>query len=181
MLEEHLQFDIITFDDALYSQYYYADHFLNLGCRCIVFVSTAIVSKGGPQLLDISCVEAHRLAKSHGDCSPYMTIDQIKDLHHRGMEIGLHGHTHEWIEDQAPGKTMRGMTEAFTSLREMQRWGIEPKSMAYPYNRPNDGYNILRGYRKDFEFFGDERIPIEQFYKGPTQECQDQSICCPML
>ena len=160
MLEIDLPFDIITFDDALYSQFFYAEHFLSLGKRLIVFVSTGIVHQGGAeQILDIACSEAHNRFFTFGDTRPYMTKEQILDLYNKGFEIGLHGVTHSHMPKGIRG-VKQALEEAKQSYETLVSWGITPKAMSYPYNEPNIGFKVLDRY--GFEYFGDERVEIER-------------------
>lgn len=157
------QFDIVTFDDALYSQYCYAEHFLalrKLGKRLIVFVSTGIVHSGDePQVQDITCCQAHQKFFNTGDTRPYMTKKQILDLYNKGYEIGLHSVTHSHIPSGLKG-IQQALQEAKESYQTLLQWGVKPRSMSYPYNEPNPGFKVLDRY--GFEYFGDERIEIEE-------------------
>ena len=168
MLKSDLSpFSVITFDDALYSQYCYAEHFLSLKgqrpLRLILFVSTGIVHTGANQIADISCYEAHDRFFKTGDTRPYMTQKQIVDLYNKGYEIGLHGVTHSHIP-----KGLKGMKQALDEAKEsyqtLMSWGVRPSTMSYPYNEPNPGFKILSSLNPSFEYFGDERIEIERFY-----------------
>lgn len=158
-------FSTITFDDALYSQYYCAEHFLSLGKkRLILFVSTGIVHHGdGDQIKDISCYDAHNRFFKTGDTRPYMTKKQILDLYNKGFEIGLHGVTHQHLPNNLKGMR-QALEEAKASYQTLTEWGIKPTCMSYPYNEPNPGFKILSSYYPGFEYFGDERIEIERFY-----------------
>lgn len=159
------EFSTITFDDALYSQYHYMDHFLGLGKRLIVFASTGILHTYQPlkpdnQIISISCYKAHENFFTNGDTRPYMTKEQLLDLNSRGVEIGLHGVTHKHMEHSARGMK-EAMNEAMDSYRTFIEMGLTPKSMAYPFNEPNTGFLVLR--RFGIEFFGSERVTIEGY------------------
>lgn len=154
----------VTFDDALYSQYCYAEHFLSLqGTRLIIFVSTGIVHQGDDQIADISCYDAHDRFFKTGDTRPYMTKEQIIDLYNKGFEIGLHGVTHSHMPEGLRGM-QQALNEAKESYQTLLSWGIRATSMSYPYNEPNPGFKILSTLDPKFEYFGDERIEIERFY-----------------
>lgn len=159
-------FSTITFDDALYSQYRYAEHFLSL-CkkRLIIFVSTGIVHNGNDQIVDVSCYEAHNRFFKTGDTRPYMTRKQILDLYNKGFEIGLHGVTHSHMPEGLKGMK-QALEEAKASYCTLKEWGITPTCMSYPYNESNPGFRILSSYNAGFEYFGDERIEIERFYEN---------------
>lgn len=160
MLKIELPFDIITFDDALYSQYYYAEHFLTLNKRLILFVSTDIIHDGADQILDITCRQAHDGFFKYHDTRPYMTKKQILHLHKMGFEIGVHGKTHSHIPQGLNGIKM-AYDEALSSYETLKSWGITPSSMSYPYNEYNVGFKVLDRY--NFEYFGAERTTIERF------------------
>jgi len=157
-------FDLITFDDGLYTQYLNLDFFLGLGIPLIFFVSTGIISEGEQNPEVIACAAAHKNFFDNGDTSAYMDWDQIKEIHDSdNAEIGGHSHNHFFL-DHRQGikeiydiikKDLSDMNEAF------KEHNISVDSYCYPYNNEVPlvktelkKYNINR-------LFGKERIPIE--------------------
>lgn len=88
--------DILTFDDALYSQYLYIlylyKYYPKIIRNCIVFVSTNIICQSTNQYWN-TCNKAHINANNE-IYNDYMTLKQIKHLQSIGVQVGLHGHNH---------------------------------------------------------------------------------------
>ena len=62
----------------------------------------------------------------------YMSVDQIKEMHHNGMHIGSHGYDHYWLNSLRPEKQRQEIEKSLEFLKEieidMQSW-----TMCYPY------------------------------------------------
>ena len=159
------EYDVITFDDGLFSQYKHYKHFMSFGKPMYFFISTDIVCPEDVEQDEsvVSCREGHRRYEK-GDKTPYMTWAQIKTLQHNGCIIGGHGHTHLRVK-----KGGRGIQKTYWKIKgECKRMvetfkhhEIEVDSFCFPYNDDVFGY---RPTLKEYDvknFFGDERIPIE--------------------
>lgn len=158
------EYDIITFDDGLFSQYKHYKHFLSLGKPLYFFISTDIVCPENVEQDEsvVSCREAHE-RYGRGDKTPYMTWNQIKTLRYNGCIIGGHGHTHLRI------KRSGGIQKTYWKVKgdckrmmdEFVIHGVPIDSFCFPYNEDVFGYRpALKEYGVE-NFFGDERIPIE--------------------
>lgn len=156
-------FDVLTFDDGLYTQYLNIEHFLKFKKRIILFISTAIVNIDGVQLSDVvHCADAHNLFFHKRELKNYMTWEQIKELASMGCEIGGHSHTHPNIEgmpvlEQIPIATR----EVAYMMKTFNSHGIKIKSFCYPYNYRAPGYKFALMKCGVTELFGPNRIPIE--------------------
>jgi len=89
---------VFTFDDGLYSQFYYYSEINKLFPYNpkIFFISTDIIANShDEQILNISCQEAHNLYFTNNDKKAFMNIEQIKILLcSKNCIIGGHGHKH---------------------------------------------------------------------------------------
>jgi peptidoglycan/xylan/chitin deacetylase (PgdA/CDA1 family) len=132
--EDYSSYDVITFDDGMYSQYYYREFYLSLKKPLIYFISSGIIHTGLEQSKDIDCVTAHKNYFNNNDTSSYMTLEQIKELS-VVSEIGGHGHHHTHLS----GLSLKEMFNKFKIDTEIminyfENNNIKIKSYCYPYN-----------------------------------------------
>lgn len=164
---------VLTFDDGLYSQYYYRKEFQKVNTEKIYFISSGIVSSGEQSDTFLTCKEAHQQAFS-GDMSQYMTIDQIKDLMRDPLtSIGGHSHSHTRLN------TFERLKEKFEYIESdtetMLEWfkknlNYIPTKFCFPYNEDMDGlYKGLLLKHGFTEFHGRERIPVEKLLHDEYQ------------
>ena len=165
MLALPLENYTLTFDDGLYSQYYYFDKIRHLETDKIFFISTDIICDGPQSMGFPSCQEAHEKAFA-GNKEDYMTLDQIKELSQQPrVRIGGHSHFH---------KNVGRMDKLFDKVRHidedtklMLEWfktnlGFKPIDYCFPYNEDLKGtYQIFLTKFKFVNFYGKERIAIE--------------------
>ena len=156
---------ILTFDDGLFSQYYYFNFLKKIPTEKIFFISTNIIhSENSPQSTEFpSCQEAHKEYFNTGNTCHYMNWEQIKEIHQTpSCHIGGHSHKHLRYDNL-------GIKELYINLkqdtqemiREFNHQDIKIKHFCYPYNIQYPLYQkILEQYGVQF-FFGNERIPIE--------------------
>jgi hypothetical protein len=163
------EYDEITFDDGLYSQYLHLNHFLQFNKPLKFFISTNIVQEcGEPQngKTFLSCSEAHDLFFKTGSKEHYMTWNQVADIYITpGCEIGGHSHSHNSYKG-IPLKTLHSELKEDTEkmLKEFHQRAIKVKSFCYPYNKQHPLYeSILRSYGIE-NTYGVERIAIEDLY-----------------
>jgi len=160
-----LQDYTLTFDDGLYSQYYYNDRFKQLGTQRIYFISSNIISNGVQSLDFPTCVNAHIKARA-GNTEDYMTVEQIKDLmQDPNVIIGAHSHSHTRLNTF---KTLAEKVKYINSDTElMLQWfettlDFRPTHFCFPYNEDLDGlYQGLLKKQGFTDFCGRGRIPIE--------------------
>lgn len=156
---------ILTFDDGLYSQYYYHEEFLKFNTPMYYFVSANIICDSTQSNEFPDCRTAHQKAFA-GNKEDYMTLEQIKHLHSvPNVTIGGHSYAHNRIEDLELITLIEHINKD-TEL--MLNWfetnlNYKPTSFCFPYNK--NPHNLYSAYlrKKGFkEFFGAERIPIEK-------------------
>lgn len=156
-------FDLITFDDGLYSQYFFMNEFLKYNIPLKYFISTNIVSPGKQTMEFPSCRVAHERFFKNGDTSNYMTWKQIQKIHNTpNCTIGGHSHYHIKYED--------------IKLRELHNLLIEDNNLMFAEFHKHEikiadychPYNIVVPLRTGMleaagvmNFYGDERIAIE--------------------
>jgi hypothetical protein len=164
MFDLPLEDYILTFDDGLYSQFIYAEHFREIKTEKIYFVSSGIVAQGVQDPTPISCVDAHNKA-FRGDTSNYMTVEQIRYLMEDPLTtIGGHSHHHTRLVDMALHDMVHHIkkdTELMLTWFE-SNLNFRPTTFCFPYNE--DPHGLYRGIleREGFtEFHGHERTPIE--------------------
>jgi len=160
---------LLTFDDGLFSQYYYLNELKKINTKKIFFVSTGLVhdlSKSS-QLLNIDCRTAHKNFFENGDTSPYMTKDQIKEIMKtKDCEVGGHSHLHPRFKNLSSLKEKIDALTKDTDL--MMEWFLDelnfiPKKYCLPYNF--DYHGLLSSLLKEkynLEVFGRGRIKVEE-------------------
>jgi peptidoglycan/xylan/chitin deacetylase (PgdA/CDA1 family) len=155
---------ILTFDDGLYSQYYYYPRFQDIPTEKIYFISSNILCTGSQSSSFPACEEAHEKA-FNGNCEDYMTLEQVKKLSKEPLvSIGGHGHNHICFGHFS--KTTEKMQLIATDTQEMLHWfytnlGTRPTRFCFPYN--DDVNGLYPGILKKFgftEFYGKERIDV---------------------
>jgi hypothetical protein len=156
---------ILTFDDGLYSQYYYFDKFKSIPTEKIYFISSNIICTGTQSMEFPMCQEAHKKAFA-GNTEDYMTLDQIKELMQDPfVSIGGHSHSHKRLDNYS--KIVERIQHIKSDTEAMIEWfeenlGFIPKQFCYPYN--NDCQGVYSGILKHYGFtdlYGRERIPVE--------------------
>jgi peptidoglycan/xylan/chitin deacetylase (PgdA/CDA1 family) len=74
----------------------------------------------------------------------YMTPDDVQTLIDNGMEIGSHGHSHEWLAEMTVERQHDELTKSFAHLDNAVKDG-KVRSMCCPFGSYNDDtLNILR-------------------------------------
>lgn len=154
-------FDILTFDDCLNSQYLNMCHFLKFKKPIYIFLTATIYNKNTYQNPDpIHCAFAHEHA-FRGDFQYYMNLYQIYELQKLGIKLGMHGYEHKYFENFIDFKSdFEKCLEWFKMMK------LPTNAYCFPYNQ--DFKNpIFRKYLlyKRFEVFGTSRIPVESLLK----------------
>ncbi len=73
--------DILTFDDALYSIYYYREEISKLPNKKIIFVPTGrILAERKNEPIVTDCYIANNMWLINNDNSAYMIIEEIKEM-----------------------------------------------------------------------------------------------------
>jgi len=163
------EFDMITFDDGLYSQYLYREHFLKFNKPLVYFISTEIVCpEDKEQIVGISCGEAHRKWFCNKDASAYMTWEQIKELNNTpGCKIGGHSHQHLKHDKKSIVQVYNDLsTDTQLMLNKFKEKDIIISCFAYPYNKKYTMYRTILANHDIDNVYGYERIAIESLLKG---------------
>lgn len=154
-------FDIITFDDGLYSQFLNIDHFLNFNKRIIMFISSNILRPENvkPSKEILNCAIAHNKAFS-GNFENYISVSELLELSKK-VEIGCHSHNHLMYKNSA-FEYNNFKDDTLKSLEFFKNLNIKIKSFCFPYNQ-NETNKIYETYIKSLglEIFGYNRIAIE--------------------
>lgn len=170
---------LLTFDDCLYSQYYYADKIINQ--NRIYFCCPTLINNLNTFICDIECNDAMLNHFSNNDNSAYMSIKQIKELSEKyiiGGHSYYHAHTkysnkkgirikNDKIKDMfMQSKLIIGSTEyIIEDAEKLVEWfksnlGKIPKEYCFPFNRHNERLvEILKQYGFS-EFYDDKRIEL---------------------
>jgi len=161
---------ILTFDDGLYSQYYYFDRLSKIDTEKIFFISTNIICENTQSLDFPTCHEAHEKAFK-GNKEDYMTWKQIKELmNDPQVTIGGHGHEHKKLKDF--NKIIDKMSYIIEDTKKMllefdKNLGFKPHKFCYPYNDDQNGmYTSLLKTFGISDFYGQERIPVETLLRN---------------
>jgi hypothetical protein len=162
---------VLTFDDALYSQYYYWPQLRDIPTQKYFFVSSDILCLNGVQNQEFpSCTAAHAKAAT-GNYEDYMTLSQLKELaQDPRVTIGGHGHVHKDL------RKTQGLQNRITFMLEdterMLNWfdtnlQFRPTAFCYPYNNDVDQLYTAVLQRAGFkQFFGRERTPVEMLLQN---------------
>ena len=156
---------ILTFDDGLFSQYYYYQKFKDIPTQKIFFISSGIICSGSQNMGFPPCHVAHEKAFS-GNFEDYMTLEQIKELMKDPLvTIGAHSHAHKNLNDF--GKVTHRAMHVIEDTKTMMIWfkenlNFKPTAFCYPYNNDNNGlYDPVLRSVGFTDFYGKERIAIE--------------------
>jgi len=151
-------FDIITFDDGLYTQYKNIEHFLKFKKPLYFSISTSIVCPENIEQSDeiIYCGDAHKKAFK-GNFENYMTWKQIQEISYiSGCHISGHCNEHKRIKTFKEGiKDIKIMQQKF------KEYNIKIEAFCYPYNYETPFVTYPVKAAGISQFFGKERIAIE--------------------
>lgn len=174
----------ITFDDCLYSQYYYSEYIKNQ--NRIYFCCPSLVNDSDNFELDIDCFTAMSKHFSVCDNSAYMNLSQIQELSNK-YPIGGHSYYHAHIKNSKEYSNMNRFLDnkndkiksifnksklviekenfIIEDTEKMIHWFSDklkmvPTIYCFPYDNTSDNLiNILKRYGFT-KFFGAERIDI---------------------
>lgn len=164
---------ILTFDDGLYSQYFFYPELKKFNTEMIFFISSNIICSGQQSQSFPSCADAHKKAFA-GNTEDYMTIEQIKFLMREDkVTIGAHSHNHKSLHNFS--KLIEVASHISNDTHEMLDWftnnlGFKPTCFCFPYNDDYNGiYTSLLKKAGFTDFYGRERIPIETLLHTRSQ------------
>jgi len=173
--EEILQLDlfkyILTFDDGLYSQYFYWNLLKEIPTTKIFFIPTGAIRLEdtcrpqfeGEHGIFPTCYEAMERWFEGGDREAYMTLGEIKKMKSDGAIIGAHGHAH--IEKYNDCFISR-LEEFRNDNLAMVKWfednlGEIPKHYCFPFNKEYKTQRAVVHVETGIkEFYGKERKDV---------------------
>jgi hypothetical protein len=167
MLELDLsEFDEITFDDGLYSQYKNYKHFLKYKKPLLFFISTNIVCEEVRTQNEevIKCSDAHKLFFEDNNKSNYMTWNQIKEIEKTSnCKIGGHSHFHKKYKSKKIKEIYEKLTNCTKTMMDIfNQQEIKIIDFCYPYNKNYPLYETILKKEEIINFYGEERIAIEE-------------------
>jgi len=149
-------FDVISFDDGLYSQYMNLEHFLKLPQPKYFFISTNIICNTKQSSEIIYCADAHKKA-FNGNFENYMTWDQIIEIYNTpNCYIGGHSHNHNLITS-----LKENIQDTNTMINEFKKHNIIIDSYCYPYNNEYKIRDLTLKIHKIHKIFGKNRVAVE--------------------
>ena len=160
-------FDIITFDDGLYSQYVHYKEFLKFNKPLIFFISSGIVcDEEVEQSMEFpTCSDAHKSFFVNKNRHDYMKWSQIKELSLvDGCSIGGHSHLHNRLRHMKIRPMYDILLQDTTEMMaEFHKHDVDIFSFCFPYNEEYMFYRSILGEVGITNFFGGDRLDIETF------------------
>ena len=163
---------ILTFDDALYSQYYYWPILSTFNTQKILFVSGALINNfpkrpyfTGEFKTFPTCFEAMSRWEETGNLFDYMLVDEIKVLVRESSDLIIGGHGYSHIRTYST-RLQEKVEEIKRDTELMLEWfeinlGFLPIHYCFPFN--NEEF-LMKEILKEYgfkHFYGGERINIE--------------------
>ena len=170
LFELPLENYILTFDDALYSQYYYWPIINKINTKKILFISPSLVYKSdiqrdqfsGTHLQFPNCYEALKLHKENNS-SNYMTLKEIKSLD--GVSLGAHSFHHfKTLNSKLFEKTSYIKKDTELLLNWFKNNLLKkPVFYAFPHYIEHDFQRIILKSYGFTKFFGkNDRLQVEK-------------------
>ena len=175
LLELNLSDYILTFDDALFSQYFYWSYFKKFKTKKILFIPTGAIrltDKRRPMFKEEhcdfpDCYHAMDNWKKQNNLKDYMTLGEIMYLIENDKSIIIGGHSHNHIRPYEYGQGLFEMTSNMKRDADiMIEWfntylSIKPMDYCYPFNEEHEMLTLILKDRGIKEFYGSERIDID--------------------
>lgn len=151
-------FDIITFDDGLYSQYLNLEHYKKLPQPKIFFISTNIVCPEDTKqsIEPLYCADAHKKA-FEGNFENYMKWSQIIEIYNTpNCFIGGHSHNHTKLHT-----LKENIEDTKIMIKVFKSKNISIENYCYPYNFAQSLRKLSVNRYGITNIFGGERIAVE--------------------
>lgn len=163
---------ILTFDDGLFSQYYYWNILKEIPTTKIFFIPTGAIRLDEtcrPQFEGVHpdfpcCRRAMAKWFDAGNKEDYMTLGELRKMKSEGAIIGAHGHAHIREYDDCFVTRLEEFKEDNSAMSAWfkENLGEVPESYCFPYNKE---YPIMRAVIKVeagiSNFYGGERKAVE--------------------
>ena len=172
--EDILQLDlskyILTFDDGLYSQYFYWNLLKDIPTTKIFFISSGAIRL--EETLRPQFAGNHVKFPTHtdalaswfkGDREPYMTLGELKKMRDEGAIIGAHGHMH--IKQYDENCLLNRQEQFRKDNKDMFLWFSVylrdiPKHYSFPYQEHRMQRAVVNLETGIKEFYGKERKDV---------------------
>lgn len=151
----------LTFDDGLYSQYYYFDRIKDIDTEKMFFISTDIVaSEDEDQSITFPvCSAAHDKYFNTYSREDYMKWSQISKIANTdNCYIGGHSHTHNRLSMTSIRMLIRDTKDMCNEFTD--QLGYCPDRFCFPYNEHSLIYEKLLSKRGFKQFYGSDRVDI---------------------
>lgn len=178
-----LEYFILSFDDALFSQYYYWPLIEKIDTEKLLFISPSLINErneirdqfAGTHTHFPTCFEAMSLHREKDDRTNYMTINEIKAL--RGVTIGSHSFSHYKELDMSLYNRINHFKHDTELMLEWfsEHLNVKPDIYAFPHYKE---YQFQRSILKTYgfnKFYGeaDRDIIDTKTSKHPRRELTD--------
>ena len=163
----------LTFDDGLYSQYYYFPLFRNHAEKLTYFITTSFIKPGkarpmftGQYLPYIKSPEYMHRTFAEGRFDHFMNIEELQEIcRHQNVQIGAHSHFHDVILTRTHPRKRKPLSlwkrERINAMKEIsfEEFSIRSKL-------------AFQGYRVDGQkLFPRTEAAWEDFIKRDTELC----------
>jgi hypothetical protein len=179
----YLNYDLknydLTFDDGLFSQFYYWPIIKKINTSKIFFICCDLISlenKVRPNFRNTfieypTCFQSMDKYKKLNIKSDYMTIDELKILS-KDVMIGAHSFSHKKINMNDSFYNISQQIKQDTEL--MLEWfkkhlNLTPLHYCFPFNEKHYLHDLLLPYYGFKHFYGKERIDIESLDMGESE------------
>jgi len=161
---------ILTFDDGLYSQFYYWPIIREINTEKIFFITCSYLSDytierptfSGEYHRFMNCIDARIDFEKNNEKSQYMSSCELYTIYSEGGIIGGHSYYHKKYEKGM----ILDLLEFKHDTEKMVEWfdkklKIRTAYYCFPFNKEKMLMrNILKKYGFSY-FYGNERIPVE--------------------
>lgn len=158
------EYDEITFDDGLFTQYQHYKHFLKFNKPLVFFISTNIICHDKQNKNFITSSQAHELFFKNNDTSYFMTWEQIKEIYlTANCYIGGHSHNHFRYDNlNIRDLYFQLKTDTENMIQEFKKQNIKISKFCFPYNKEYPLYKYILTDLDIKEFYSNERIDIKK-------------------
>lgn len=148
--EDILKLDLsrytLTFDDGLYSHFFYWNVLKDIPTTKVFFIPTGAIRLeetvrpqfSGEHIKFPTCVEAMNKWFNENNTEDYLTLGEIKKMRDEGAIIGAHGHMH--IEKYDEGCLINRLEQFRKDNQALANWfrdnlNFMPRSYCFPFNK----------------------------------------------
>lgn len=137
--------DVLTFDDGLYSIYYYKDYFKNLPNKKIIFLFPAAINQNKKRNKihhTLSSPQCMTNLFINNDNNSFLSFNEIEHLINDGFSIGFHSFYHDTILSH-PKKQNKNINEwRYYKYKNLPQYNLIKKFYSADSILANKGYII---------------------------------------